>query len=412
MKVSQKFKISIEDLPDEFYKGKKVFVRVDLNVPTSKGIISEDYRIRRTISTIDYLLKRGARIILGSHFGRPGGKIVKKLSLKPITERLSQVLNARQVKFVDGCIGEVVQYAVSRIDNSEVLLLENLRFNKGEINNDEEFAKQLASLADIYVNDAFSTSHRKQASTYGIFPYFNYKLAGFQVRKEMETLSKVRDNPKRPFTLVIGGSKIKDKITALKNLIDKADKVLIGGGVAYTFLLCKGLSIGNSIVESDYIDWAKEILNQNENKVLLPVDHIIAQDKKKKSEVKIVPNEIPEGYMGFDIGPKTTSIFTHEIMNAEGTIFWNGPMGVFEIDEFSRGTIDVARSLAIAYWRGTCTVVGGGDTTAALRKADVLETEVDYVSTGGGATLEFLGGSELPGITILDDLNIYEMSTA
>lgn len=396
-------KIAISDMPDDFYKGKKVFVRVDFNVPIEKGRLREDYRIRRSIRTIEYLASRGAAVILASHLGRPKGKVVSDLSLKPVAERLSKVLRVKGVKFVNDCVGKKVKEKVEELMGGEVLLLENLRFHKEEEANDNDFSRDLASLADIYVNDAFSTSHRKHASTYGIASFFEHRLAGFLVQNEIEVLSKLRDNPDRPFTVVVGGAKIKDKIGALKNLISKADRVLIGGAVAYTFLSSKGISVGESLIEEDFLDWAQEVLTKSEEKIFLPEDHVVAPSMDKKAKAKVVQGEIPRGFMGFDIGQKTALRYTHEIMKGQGTVFWNGPMGAFEVDEFSHGTIDIARALSLAYWRGARTVVGGGDTAAALRKAEVLETEVDYVSTGGGASLEFLGGNELPGISILID---------
>ena len=396
-------KMTITDLPDDDYKGKKIFVRVDFNVPVDKGKVSEDYRIRRSIPTIEYLARNGAAVILASHLGRPRGKVNQKLSLRPIAERLSGVLKVNEVKFVEDCVGSEVKYTVSRLEQGEVLLLENLRFHKEEEANDPGFCKELASFADIYVNDAFSTSHRSHASTYGMASYFNYRLAGLLVEKELDVLGKIRDNPFRPFIVIVGGAKIKDKISALKNLIMKADKVLIGGGVAYTFLASKGIAVGDSPIETDFSDWAKEVMTNFREKIYLPDDHVIAPSAQKKSKSRSIDGEIPEGFIGYDIGQRTTTKYTHEILSGEGTIFWNGPMGLFEKDEFSHGTIDVARALSLAYWRGANTVVGGGDTIAALRKAEVLETEVDFVSTGGGASLVFLGGDELPGISVLRD---------
>jgi phosphoglycerate kinase len=396
-------KMSITDLPDDNYKGKKIFVRVDFNVPVEKGKVSEDYRIRRSMPTIEYLARKGAAVILASHLGRPKGKVNQKLSLRPIAERLSDVLKVNEVKFVEDCVGSEVKYSVSRLEQGEVLLLENLRFHKEEEANDPGFSKELASFADIYVNDAFSTSHRSHASTYGMASYFDHRFAGLLVEKELDVLGKIRDNPFRPFIVIVGGAKIKDKISALKNLIMKADKVLIGGGVAYTFLAAKGISVGESPIETDFRDWAREVMTNYGAKIYLPEDHVIAPSAKKKGKSRSIDGEIPEGFIGYDIGHRTASIYTHEILSGEGTIFWNGPMGLFEKDEFSHGTIDVARALSLAYWRGANTVVGGGDTIAALRKAEVLETEVDFVSTGGGASLVFLGGDELPGISVLSD---------
>lgn len=395
-------KASIADIPDEYFKGKKVFLRVDLNVPVKGGNIGEDFRIRRTIASIDYLVKRGALVILASHLGRPEGKPSADLSLKPIRERLSVLLDRENIFFVDNCTGSDVRNAVNSLKSGDILLLENLRFHKSETDNDVGFARQLSSLAEIYVNDAFSTSHRKHASTYGIEPFFDIKLAGFLVEKEIQILSEVRDNPKRPLVLIIGGAKIKDKIAALKHLIKKADKVILGGGPAYTFLASEGVEVGKSLVDSSFFETVREISSRYYDRILLPIDHVVALDENAGS--KMLTDRIPEGYRAMDIGEKTTAVYTHEIMNSNGTIFWNGPMGVFENDEFARGTIDIARAFSIAYWRGARTVVGGGDTTACLRKAEILETEVDFVSTGGGATLLYLSGEEIPGISILDSL--------
>ncbi|MDA2920372.1 phosphoglycerate kinase [Desulfobacterota bacterium AH_259_B03_O07] len=395
--------MSITDYPGDFYKGKRVFLRVDFNVPIARGKVSEDYRIRRSMPTIEYLANRGAAVILGSHLGRPKGKVVRKLSLRPIAERLSEVLKVSQVKFVDDCIGKDVKYTVSGLEHGEVLLLENLRFHKEEVSNDSDFSKELASLADIYVNDAFSTSHRSHASTYGMTLFFNDRLAGLLVQKELDVLSKIRQHPYRPFIVIVGGAKIRDKINALKTLINKADTVLIGGGVAYTFLASKGISVGESPIERNYLKWAKEVLNSNKNRVLLPDDHVIAPISDTKGRTRLIQGQIPSGFIGLDIGQRTSKVYTHEIMSGEGTIFWNGPMGFFEKEEFSHGTIDIARAISLAFWRGANTVVGGGDTVAALRKAEVLETEVDFVSTGGGASLVFLGGGDLPGISVLSD---------
>lgn len=397
-------KMCITDLPDDHYKGKKVFIRVDFNVPIEKGKVSEDYRIRRSIPTIEYVAKRGAAVILGSHLGRPRGRASQKLSLRPIADRLSNVLKVNEVKFVEECVGAEVKYSVSRLEPGEVLLLENLRFHREEEANDPEFSKELASLADIYVNDAFSTSHRSHSSTNGMATLFDHRLAGLLVEKELSVLGKIRDNPFRPFIVIVGGAKIKDKISALKNLIKRADKVLIGGGVAYTFLESRGIGVGDSPIEKDFLDWSREVMANYGEKIFLPEDHVVAPTADKRGKSRSAEGEIPEGFIGYDIGKKTAAIYTHEILSGEGTIFWNGPMGLFERDEFSHGTTDIARALSLSYWRGANTVVGGGDTIAALRKAEVLETEVDFVSTGGGASLVFLGGNDLPGISVLSDI--------
>lgn len=394
-------KLVISDLPDSALRGKRVFVRVDFNVPIRNGKISEDYRIRRVIPTIDYLVERKARVILGSHLGRPKGITISELSLQPIATRLSELLG-KSVKFTGKVIGPEVKESIDKLKEGEVLLLENLRFHKEETDNDPEFSKELASFADIYVNDAFGTSHRKHASTYGMTDNFDVKVAGFLVSRELKFLTRLRENPDRPFTVIVGGGKIKDKIHALKSLIEKADKVLLGGGVAYTFLKARGTKIGNSIVEDDLVDWAAEALEEYEKKIYLPVDHVVAGSFERRKNCMVVDDGIPEDLQGFDIGPKTAAKYNHQIKGI-GSIFWSGPMGVFEVGDFSAGTTQVARAVALATWRGATTVVGGGETIASIREAEVLDSEITHISTGGGALLEFLGGDELPGISILNN---------
>lgn len=394
-------KLVVSDIPDDEFEGKRVFVRVDFNVPIKDGLISEDYRIRRAIPTIDFLVEKGAKVILGSHLGRPRGQAISSLSLKPVSVRLSELLG-KPVKFIGKVIGKEVKAAVETLQKGSVILLENLRFHNEEVENSPEFSKELSSLADIYVNDAFGTSHRIHASTYGMSSYFDLRLAGFLVNKELNFLTNLCENPDHPFIAVVGGAKIKDKISAIKNLIEKADKVLIGGGVAYTFLKAKGVNVGRSITEDEMIDWAKSAIKKYEEKILLPIDHVVSESIEKRKNTMLVDNEIPEELYGFDIGPKTVSRFISSI-HGKGAIFWNGPMGVFEVDDFLAGTIHIARAVALATWRGATTVVGGGETIATLRKAEVLDSEISHISTGGGALLEFLGGQELPGISILND---------
>jgi len=376
-------------------------VRVDFNVPIKDGVISEDYRIRRTIPTIDYLIERGAKIILGSHLGRPRGMVIPDLSLRPVSLRLSELLG-KHVSFIEYRLNDEVKMSVHELQEGEVMLLENLRFHKGETENDPQFSKEIASLADIYVNDAFGTSHRKHASTYGMAFNFDLRLAGFLVNRELKFLTRLRENPDHPYVVIVGGSKIKDKINALRNLLEKADKVLIGGGVAYTFLKAKGVNVGGSITEDEMIDWVRESLEEYEEKIFLPIDHVVAESLEQRKICMVVDQEIPEHFKGFDIGPKTVNLYTSEI-KATGSIFWNGPMGVFEVNDFSAGTTHIARAIALATWRGATTVIGGGDTIAAIRKAEVMDSEIVHISTGGGASLEFLGGAELPGISVLCD---------
>lgn len=393
----------ISDLPHDRYRERTVLVRVDFNVPLDHGRIREDYRLRQAIPTIEYLSQRGAKVILASHLGKPKGKVVPALSLKPVADRLGQILRVSTVKFVEAAVGESVKQALTTLKPGEVLLLENLRFEPGEEANDPVFAKQLAALAEIYVNDAFGTMHRAHASTYGAAQLFADRLAGFLVRKEMDVLSQVRDRPARPFRVVVGGIKIKDKLSALKALLPKADTILLGGGIAYTFLAAQGVATGDSPVEPEFIPWAKDVLAQYRKHILLPEDHVIAANAEQRDRLQLVHREIPAGFMGLDIGRDTSLAFAHELLQGTGTIFWNGPLGAFEVDECADGTVDIARAMALAHWRGAFTVVGGGDTVAAVRKAEVLETEISHVSTGGGASLKFIGGEELPGIAVLSE---------
>ena len=397
-----KIKKVITDNPKDFYRGKKVFVRVDFNVPidNEQNIIREDYRIRRAIPTIDFLINAGAKVILGSHLGRPKGKKNKNLSLKLVAARLSQLID-KKVYFCDDFTDKGWPKKIDNLDNGSVVLLENLRFYNEETENDENFSVTLASLADIYVNDAFGTSHRAHASTFGMALKFKSKLAGFLVDKELKFISKMIGEVEHPFVVIIGGSKIKDKITAMAKLLDKADKIIIAGGAAYTFLKARGINIGNSIFEQDMVNWAKDVYSKYSDKIVLPIDHLVSESIEKTNSCLIVDQEIPDDYQALDIGPKTIELF-NSIIKGPGCIFWNGPMGVFELDKYSSGTIHVARAVALATWRGAVSVVGGGETIAALRKAEVLESEISHMSTGGGALLEYLGGSDLPGIEILD----------
>jgi 3-phosphoglycerate kinase len=396
-------KMTLGDLPDDRYAGNCVFVRVDFNVTIENGQVREDYRLRRSIPTIEYLSQRGAKVILASHLGRPKGKPVSGLSLRPVAQRLATMLNGTELRFMNDFSCESVKKGVDELKAGGVLLLENLRFHSGEEANDPIFAKYLASLADLYVNDAFGTIHRMHASTYGAAMLFRERLAGFLVQKELEVLDKIRYHPVRPFIVIVGGIKIKDKLSALKTLIPIADRILLGGGISYTFLAAQGMEIGNSPVEPDFLPWASQMLSEYGKKILLPLDHIIAMDLEKPEGLQIIHGPIPEGYKGLDIGRETVLAYSHEIMDGKRTIFWNGPLGAFEVDEFADGTVEIARAIALARWRGAMTVIGGGDTVAALRKAEVLETEVTHVSTGGGASLRYIGGEDLPGIVVLTD---------
>jgi phosphoglycerate kinase len=392
----------ISDLEDSQLNGKRILVRVDFNVSVHNGSVAEDYRIRMTLPTIEYLAKRGSKVVLASHLGRPQGPQYN-YSLRPVAKRLSEIIGKSKVRFVNQCVGEIVQNEIKKMDKGDILLLENLRFHKEEETNDLIFSKQLASLADIYVNDAFSTSHRRHASTYGAARLFDIKLAGFNLNKEVGYLSMIKENPTKPFTLVIGGVKIKDKIGALENLLPKADRVLIGGAAAYTFLNAKGMKTGNSLIDFEHLSWVSKALSTFGDKIILPSDHVIASSSKGHS-ASLVKGDIPDGMTGFDIGNETVERYSAEVgAKGLGTVFWNGPMGLFEIGFFANGTINIAKSMALAFWRGSKTLIGGGDTLEAMKKAGVSEGEVSHVSTGGGATLRFLAGDEMPGIVALNE---------
>jgi phosphoglycerate kinase len=306
------------------------------------------------------------------------------------------------IRFVDDSVGPEVQDEIAKMKNGDILLLENLRFYKEEEKNDPEFSKQLASLADIYVNDAFSTSHRKHSSTYGAATLFDTRLAGFNLSKEVQYLTMIRDNPVKPFTIVVGGVKIKDKIAALEHLVPKADKVMIGGAAAYTFLKAKGFKTGNSLIDEERLPWATKALSIYGDKIMLPSDHIAAHSPNDTS-VTMVKGDIPDGMSGYDIGNETIERYSAEVGGrGGGTVFWNGPMGMFEIRAFSNGTINIAKSMALAFWRGSKTLIGGGDTLEAMKRSGVAENEVSHVSTGGGATLRYLAGDSMPGVIVLN----------
>ena len=394
---------TLSDLEDSQFDGKRVFVRVDFNVSISDGTIGEDYRIRMSLPTIEYLTKRGAKVILASHLGRPEGRDYK-YSIAPVAKRLTEIIGRSRppIRFASDCVGIEIEENIGKMNKGDILLLENLRFHKEEESNDPEFSKKLSSLADIYINDAFSTSHRKHSSTYGAAWMFDIRLAGFNLIKEVKYLSMIRENPIRPFTLVLGGVKIRDKIGALEHLLPKADKVIIGGAAAYTFLKSKGLKTGNSIIDQQHLQWVDKALATYGDKILLPTDHLCASSPNDTS-ITMVNGEIPNGMSGFDIGNETIERYSAEVgSNGGGALFWNGPMGMFEIKAFSNGTINIAKSMALAYWRGSKTLVGGGDTLEAMKRAGVAENEVSHVSTGGGATLRYLAGDDMPGLVILN----------
>src|SRR3972149_3532346 len=394
-------KLTIDDLK---LKDKRVLVRVDFNVPLNeKKEVADDTRIVESLPTIKKILGEGGKAILMSHLGRPKGKD-PNLNLALVAKRLEKLLG-KPVKFVDDCIGEKVEKAVSELKSGECLLLENLRFYPQEEKNDPEFAKSLAKLGDVYVNDAFGTAHRAHASTEGVTKYFKECAAGYLMQKELKYLSMALSQPKRPFVAILGGSKISGKIDVIKNLMDKVDTLLIGGGMAFTFYKALGKEIGSSLVEMDKVELAKEILLEAGKKKVdleLPLDFVIAPEAKEDAVTKVVDKDnIPAGWKGLDIGPKTEELFKQKIEKAN-TVVWNGPMGVFEVEKFARGTMEVAKELAEVTRKNAVTIVGGGDSVAALVKAN-LEKKMTHVSTGGGASLEFLEGKTLPGIAALTD---------
>ena len=397
-------KKTVADIPDKELKGKKVFVRCDFNVPLdAQQNITSDKRIKAALPTIKYLIDKGAILILASHLGRPKGEVKKELSLAPVQKKLTELLG-KEVKLAPDCIGDQVKQLVSALKSGDVLLLENLRFHKEETKNDPAFAKQLASLADIYVSDAFGTVHRAHASTEGIAHHLP-AYAGFLIEKELKFLGEALTEPKRPFVAIIGGAKISGKLEVLKSLINKVDKLIVGGGMAYTFFKARGTKVGNSIVEQDLIKDAKEILKTAIDKdvpFLLPLDHVVADKFAADANVKVVPRTtIPDGWQGMDIGPGTIEKFSNAIKDAK-TIVWNGPMGVFEMEPFAKGTLEIAKAVAEATENGAVSIIGGGDSASAVKKAGLAD-KMSHISTGGGASLEFLEGKILPGIAILQD---------
>ena len=382
--------------------GKKVFIRVDFNVPMDENQnITNDKRIRATLPTLNYLLEHNAALILACHVGRPKGQRVPELSVKPIVKRLSELLG-KEVKYAEDCVGEPAQKAAAALKPGEVLLLENLRYHNEETKNDPEFAKQLASLADIAVDDAFGVSHRAHASNVGIAAYIEV-VSGFLVEKEIKFIGQALADPKRPFVAIIGGAKVSDKIGVISNMIDKVDAIIIGGGMAYTFLASQGYNIGKSICEEDKIDLAKGLLAKAKEKgvkVILPVDVVIADKFAADAATKIVPaDKIGPEWMGLDCGPETSKLNAKALKDAK-TVVWNGPMGVFEFDAFAKGTEEVAKAVAAS---GAISIVGGGDSIAALKKTG-LSDKISHISTGGGATLEFLEGKPMPGIEAIADM--------
>lgn len=398
-------KKSIRDIGDGL-KGKRVLMRADFNVPVDEnGVITDDTRIRATLPTINYILDRGGRLVLCSHLGRPKGGPDPKYSLAPVASRLSELLG-REVRMLPDCVGDTVREAVFGLRDGEACLLENVRFHPAETRNDPEHSKRLAELGEIFVNDAFGSAHRAQCSVSGVTEFIKAEggscVAGFLLEKEIEFLVQAVENPHRPFLAIMGGAKISGKIEVIRNLLDKVDAILIGGAMAYTLLKAKGVQVGRSLVEHDCLDVANETLEAVKKKGVafhLPQDHLVAPEVKEGAPVTVTPGEeVPTDQFGVDIGPKTISAYQGEIAEAK-TVVWNGPMGVFEIDAFSQGTVSIARALAESKAKS---IIGGGDTVSAVNKAGVAD-RITHISTGGGASLELLEGKQLPGLVTLSD---------
>ncbi|MEM1503028.1 phosphoglycerate kinase [Domibacillus sp. 8LH] len=390
-------KKTIKDLD---LKGKRVFCRVDFNVPMKDGKITDDTRIRAAIPTIEYLSEQGAIVLLASHLGRPKGEVNEEMRLTEAGRRLAE-LTGKQIAKVDEAYGDSVKEAISGMKEGDILLLENVRFYPGEEKNDPELAKEFASLADIYVNDAFGAAHRAHASTEGI-AHLLPSASGLLMQKELDVLGKALSEPDRPFTAIVGGAKVRDKIGVIDHLLDKVDNLIIGGGLAYTFVKALGHEIGKSLLEEDKMDLAKEFMKKAEEKgvkFLMPVDVTVADDFGEHANTKIVPiDQIPADWEALDIGPKTIELYAETIKSSK-LVIWNGPMGVFELDKFAKGTRGVAQALADS---DAYSVIGGGDSAAAVEKFDLAD-KMSHISTGGGASLEFMEGKELPGVTALDD---------
>jgi phosphoglycerate kinase len=398
-------KLSIRDLT---LSDHRVLMRVDFNVPLEDGRVIDDTRIRETLLTVEYALRRGARLVLVSHLGRPKGKPNPQMSLKPVAERLRMLLDKElnpdeNVGFCPECVGPEAEEMAGQLERGQTLLLENLRFHPQEEANDEKFSKQLASLADFYVNDAFGAAHRAHASTVGVTKFVKKSAAGLLMEKELEYLGKVLKKPERPFIAILGGAKVSDKIGVIRNLLDKVDVLIVGGGMAYTFLKAQGEPVGKSLVEEDRVDLARQLLQEAKShnvKFLLPVDHVVADKIDAGATVQTVAGgHIPAKLMALDIGPKTAAIFSEAISHAR-TIVWNGPMGVFEVAPFAKGTFKIAH--AVAENVGATSIVGGGDSVSAVHAAGVAD-KITHISTGGGASLEFLEGKKLPGVEALTD---------
>jgi len=397
-------KKTVANLSASDLSGKRVFVRADFNVPIDGGKITDDTRIRAALPTIQELTSKGAKVILASHFGRPKGKVNESMRLTPVGVRLAELLGKPVVK-VDDCVGEQVASAVAKMKDGDVLLLENVRFYAGEEDNDPEFAKQLASVADLYVNDAFGTAHRAHASTEGVTKFLSPSVAGYLIDKELKFLQGAIESPQKPLAAIIGGSKVSSKIGVIETLLDKCDKLLLGGGMIFTFYKARGLNVGKSLVEEDKLELAKSLEAKAKEKgvaMLLPTDVILADafDNNANTQTASVES-IPDGWMGLDIGPDSIKVFQEALADCK-TVLWNGPMGVFEMSNFAKGTEAIAQTLAGLTGTGSTTIIGGGDSVAAVEMLGLGE-KMSHISTGGGASLELLEGKELPGISALDE---------
>jgi len=394
------FMLNKKTMKDIEVKGQRVFVRVDFNVPMADGVITDDTRIRAAIPTIEYLVEQGAKVILASHLGRPKGEVKEEMRLTAVGVRLAELIG-KPVTKLDESIGKEVEKAVTNMQDGDILLLENVRFHAGEEKNDPALAEAFSKLADVYVNDAFGAAHRAHASTEGIAKHVP-AVSGFLMQKELDVLGKALSNPERPFTAIIGGAKVKDKIGVIESLLEKVDHLIIGGGLSFTFIKAQGYDIGKSLLEEDKIELAKSFIDKAKAKGVqlhMPIDAVVANEFSNDAETKIVDvDAIPADWMGLDIGPKTAANYAEVIQNSK-LIIWNGPMGVFEMDKFASGTKTVAEAMAntVGY-----TVIGGGDSAAAVEKFDVAD-KMDHISTGGGASLELMEGKELPGIVALND---------
>jgi phosphoglycerate kinase len=395
--------MQIKSLSELQLDDKSVLVRVDFNVPLAEGRVRDDTRLRASLPTLEALLPRARRVVLMSHLGRPKGKRVTEMSLAPAAERLSELLD-RPVRQAPDCVGDGVKSLMDDPSTPQVVLLENLRFHPEEEANDEGFAKQLAQWGDVYVNDAFGSAHRAHASTHAAALCFQERGMGLLMEREVKALQSLLVDPKRPFAAILGGAKISGKVEVVENLLGKVQHILVGGAMAFTFLRAKGIATGKSLVEEDRVDVAGELLHRAESagiEILLPVDTVLSRSAEGPKSVRVADlREIGDGEMGVDIGPKTTDLFRNRIQEAR-TIFWNGPMGIFEVDDFSKGTLAVARAVGESTREGAVSVVGGGDSVAALHKLG-LANAMTHVSTGGGASLEFVGGRELPGVKVLE----------